>query len=185
MMNVVITKRREALCLGLKFYFTGKPCINGHWSKRYSNGGHCIKCLVDRGRSPKIKIYKKKYRESPLGIKSGLKYRASGKAKEWQKRYDASAKAKQRKKLWRKQNSHKDNATQALRRARKINATPPWLTTEQKKEIQKFYIDAQDQGLTVDHIVPLKGKHVCGLHIPHNLQLLSVSENSSKGNSHG
>lgn len=74
------------------------------------------------------------------------------------------------------------SAYAAFRRALKLQATPPWLTEEQLAAIDEIYKIAQTAGLEVDHIVPLKGKSVRGLHVPWNLQLLSRSENASKFN---
>jgi len=76
------------------------------------------------------------------------------------------------------------------RRAAKLHATPPWITAEQLEEIKWFYITAKElQWLSdptdpfeVDHIVPLQGENVCGLHVPWNLQILPMSLNCSKGN---
>lgn len=73
-------------------------------------------------------------------------------------------------------------AKSAMRRADELRAAPPWLTAEHKEEIKAIYRLAKEKDLEVDHIVPLKGKSVCGLHVPWNLELLTQSENRSKGN---
>jgi len=75
-----------------------------------------------------------------------------------------------------------------LRQARKLNATPAWLTREHKDEIADIYEQAvHAEKLTgikhhVDHIEPLQGKDRCGLHVPWNLQILTATENLSKHN---
>ncbi len=70
------------------------------------------------------------------------------------------------------------NAYEAKRRAAKLQATPFWADVE---ELKRIYEECPI-GCQVDHVLPLKGKTVCGLHIPINLQYLTAFENGSKGN---
>lgn len=126
---------------------------------------------------------------------------ASAKSKEWQKanpekcyaRMVAWQKANPEKnaahgRKYRKNNADKVNARNAKKRANKLKATPKWLTKDQLKQIESFYTLAKkltkETGIKhhVDHIVPLQGKNVKGLHVPWNLQVITQTENILKGN---
>lgn len=63
----------------------------------------------------------------------------------------------------------------------KIHRIPQWLTPEQRRQIINFYINCP-KGMTVDHIIPLQGKYISGLHHPDNLQYLTLKENCCKHN---
>ena len=90
------------------------------------------------------------------------------------------------KRSYRKENPGKINALTAKRRAQKLQATPPWTNKQDLLQIQEFYTEAKElqwlseEPLHVDHIVPLQGKEVCGLHVYWNLQILPASENINK-----
>lgn len=96
----------------------------------------------------------------------------------------------QKNREWKSSNKHKVLADVTLRKRKVRQATPRWLTLGQKKDIENFYWLSKDlqtvsgQTYHVDHIVPLKGQNVCGLHVPWNLQVLPSDINMSKGNKH-
>lgn len=70
-------------------------------------------------------------------------------------------------------------AHQSIRCRRLVCAQPPWAD---RKAIDAIYLKAQQSGMHVDHIIPLKGKTVSGLHVESNLQLLTPRENHRKHN---
>ncbi len=81
-------------------------------------------------------------------------------------------------KNYRRNHPLRKRAEGAYRRAYKINATPQWADL---KGIREFYENCPD-GFHVDHIIPLKGKLVNGLHVLNNLQYLTAKDNLSKSN---
>lgn len=167
-----IVTRKQARQLGLNRYFTGKPCIRGHISERRTVTKLCLECSKARAE----------------------KWRAKnpGKNKEYSKKWRAAdperARIGVRKSLakWRPKNKHKKAYETRLRDARKAQRTPVWADL---LAIQKVYEMARDMNektgeeWQVDHIIPLQGKLVSGLHVHANLQVLPALENARKHNS--
>lgn len=92
------------------------------------------------------------------------------------------------KKQYRKENTHVINACNARRRASKILRTPVWLSEDDHLSIRAQYKIAKEMtkqtGIkyNVDHIVPLQGETVSGLHVPWNLAVITQDENMKKNN---
>lgn len=140
----------------------------------------CVKTHYSQNRAIISKRYKTWYEENKIDkLQANRSWYSSN--KESRGAYN---------KEWRNNNVAECRARNMLRYANKKHATPPWLTSQDKLAIEKFYIDARQlETLTgkkyhVDHIVPLQGENVCGLHVPWNLQILEASENIKKGNKH-
>lgn len=102
---------------------------------------------------------------------------------EYRKRNRETLREKNR--LYSKENPGIGNANTMKRIAARINATPAWADYE---EIKKLYKQAADISRTtgiphvVDHIYPLQGRTVCGLHFEYNLRVVTESENCKKSN---
>ena len=126
------------------------------------------------------KNYFTKYRKSEKYKNYQNKLKLEGKLYEYRKKYKKSykyriaiVKFKRTKKFL---ITHK--TYQAFRRSVKLRAIPKWSDLNKIKEIYKNC----PKGYHVDHIIPLQGKNVCGLHIENNLQYLTAEQNIAKGN---
>lgn len=145
----------------------------------------CSACLKEKNRLAYAKHRDKRLDSAKANYATNKEHK-----KEYQKKYYRSTLEYQ--KVWHKQNKtnkrYKYNAYEAKRRATKLNATPSWLTEEQLLQIEYVYWLAKDvskitgEEYQVDHIIPLQGVDVCGLHVPWNLQLLPAKENAAKKN---
>ena len=92
------------------------------------------------------------------------------------------------KRKWDRENQEKRNLQNAMYKRRHRNATPKWLTKQQRDQIKHIYLQARvmtkltGTKYVVDHIVPLRGKNVCGLHVPWNLEVMTHEANCKKSN---
>jgi len=93
-----------------------------------------------------------------------------------------------RKRVYRSTTKHLTNASASKRRAALLQRVPIWQTEFDELKIKCIYSVAamlskvNNEPWTVDHIIPLQGKIVSGLHVPSNLQLMRARENEAKRN---
>jgi 5-methylcytosine-specific restriction endonuclease McrA len=184
------TTREEAKKTGSKYYFTGQPCKHGHIALRKTKGS-CVDCLKAewaKGNETRAEYFKQ-YNQSDAGIKAKRDYydrnrdtviaRASARPAEQRKLHREKYKA---------QNPELYKAFVSVRRRRHKNATPKWITPEQKLAMRQLYLHAQaltkmtGERYVVDHIIPLISPDVCGLHVPWNLRVITQDQNLKKSN---
>ena len=146
------------------------------------------------GNPDKRRKYEEKYRKNnseKLRARARLSYALNpGKVNDSAKKYRLKnlSQTNARIKAWELRNPGRKQARVRKAQALKINRIPSWLTREQLGEIQSFYVESAALTKTtgiehhVDHIVPLSGASVSGLHVPWNLQILTQHENLTKAN---
>ena len=184
------TTREEAKKTGSKYYFTGQPCKHGHIAARKTKGA-CVECLKVEWAKGNVERaeYFKQYNQSDAGQKAKRDY--YGRNKETviaraQGRPDAAK--NQYKQKYKEANPELYRELVSLRRRRFRQATPKWLSADQKMEIRlKYRLAIELSRATgvrhaVDHEIPLQGEDVCGLHVPWNLRVITQEENLKKSN---
>jgi len=187
---------KDAKAQGKTRYFTGKPCPYGHISERIVSTRACVECSSQRkhlwSKENPEKVAKQKRNWIARNLEK-VKYSKS----ESQKRNRESANARNRKYAashkeilrektaeWGRNNHDKRNATAAKYRASKLQATPVWIDFDQVSRVYELAQEYRVKGIDaeVDHIIPLQGKNVCGLHVQGNFQIINMIHNRAKAN---
>lgn len=182
--------RAEAKAAGAAHYFTGQPCKHGHIAPRKTKGA-CVECLKlewERGNQTRAEYFRA-YNQSDAGQKAKREYYERNRelvAERAQSRTNEAKQNYRRKHKERNPDLYKELVSARRRRYRL--ATPKWLSAEHKMEIRLKYRLAIElsrrTGIrhAVDHIIPIQGEEVCGLHVPWNLEVITQEENLKKSN---
>lgn len=191
------TSRAEAKSKGIKRYFTGKACPRGHVAARDVVNGTCVDCTAinvqkynerypemagrrsrafhERNPEYAVEYSKKRYRDNLA--KNILPF------SDWRKNNPDAVRAI--KSAWKKRNKARNAADAMKRFTAQRNACPSWADLYAIRAIyEECARVTESTGIKhhVDHIVPIRGKNVCGLHVHYNLQILEARANISKGN---
>jgi hypothetical protein len=195
----------EARSIGHNLYYTGNPCKHGHLTYRYVADRACSDCVkakvkksstigggnarrwAAKTKEQKDVIYEKRkaYYEKTKEARRTEKMRSHAKLKN-NKEYVEQKKLASKK--WKQNNIGKVRADTVKRRLAKMQRTPAWLTEEDYWMIDQAYelaaLRTKMFGFSwhVDHVLPLQGKEVSGLHVLENLQVIPWIENIKKAN---
>lgn len=184
-----ITLLAQAKAEGVTRYFTGTACKHGHVAERLVSSRSCVVCLQQ-----KLAVYKAQNRTALLEKKriAQQKYRLEnpGKIEDTRKRTYAKHRVARdaEKAAWARKNATRVLAWTRQRQLAKNKRTPAWLTEDEHWMIEQAYelaaLRTKLFGVAwhVDHVLPLRGKTVSGLHTPYNMQVILGSENCRKGN---
>jgi len=176
------------------YKYTCKTCYNKKQRDNYAKvyrkprargGSHCIKCrcVLDEGATTTENSFKNS------DYKCADCRSTSDRERHYSKRVgtpEAKAKELARQLKWKADNKGYVNYINKVRQARKKQRTPKWADLDAIRliyeECAELIAEHGPRSYHVDHIIPLQGKTVSGLHVENNLQILKSSDNLTKSN---
>lgn len=163
-------------------------CLRGHDTSicGRDSHGYCLICYAEHYDKNKEVLIEKTRKWEEKNSDKVLEFRRqyhlkhkeefNAKSREYDYKNRDSINARKRAKA--KENPEKTRAVKILRQTNRDLRVPTWTDWD---NINEFYRNAP-LGMAIDHVIPLQGKNVSGLHVSWNLQYLTPSQNSSKGN---
>lgn len=167
MIKDIAAQAREFLC----FHFEGPPCVHCGSTRRASVDGRCYPCQTARSMRSRHR--------NPAMHRARVKRALANQIEKARKKEAKRLAAVMRARSWRKKNPGHRNALKAAYKAARGHRTPRWADLG---AIASFY-KACPRGHHVDHVIPLRGAAVSGLHVESNLQYLPAIENMRKNRS--
>jgi hypothetical protein len=158
--------RDAARINGIARYFTGEPCKLGHIADRLVSNSTCVECMYARARDNPEWFRKHDHKRQQRPERRAQKAASERKCRKAEHRKAGRA------------------AERRARQAAQLQRTPKWADL---KAIRKFYDEmhrlTRETGIQhhVDHVLPLCGMNISGLHVAENLRVLPGPENLAKG----
>ncbi|AZB63857.1 hypothetical protein EBL87_08950 [Cereibacter sphaeroides] len=166
-----VVSRKEAQAAGATHFFTGRPCRHGHVALRYTSNKRCVKCAYEgygegrwRHREQARTRGDQFYSGRPCPQGHTKRYASSGVCVECAKDRGLAR-------------------SRAIRRSR-----PAWFSghdaaaISRMRRIAEVMTEATGEPWEPDHILPLGGRNVCGLHVAANIQAMPRRLNRRKSN---
>lgn len=156
--------------------FLGKPCRKGHSGWRYKSTLGCVECILagnNRAHHQKASLaYVRRNRKA-----------VNARNTRWREANRGRLNALIRR--WKKKNSGRVAEQCRARQAGLKERTPAWANRRQMAglyKIAKMLSKTRGIRYSVDHVIPLHGELVSGLHVETNLSIMTLSANAAKFN---
>jgi len=179
------SNRKQAKALGLKTYFTGKPCKRGGIADRRLNGDCLCDACLEFTRLLKHKHWSENKDQNIAWREANPKKMAEYK-KNWQEKN--KDKYAENLKRWKKDNPAKILADFHKRRASQIKATPKWygefdaFVMHEAALLSRYRSAITNVKWHIDHMIPLQSKTASGFHCASNIQVIPEALNVRKRN---